>query len=86
VKQREQHTTQQTGQGQCIDISMMESLSEWMSYPLYYAMDGAEAEIKRAYGANYSKPTKYQTKNANAQEAHEAYLSKKREVHEFCMI
>ena len=33
---------QQTGQGQCIDISMMESLSEWMSYPLYYAMDGAE--------------------------------------------
>lgn len=36
------------------------------------AIDGAEAEIKRAYGANYSKPTKYQTKNANAQEAHEA--------------
>lgn len=36
------------------------------------AIDGAETEIKRAYGANYSKPTKYQTKNANAQEAHEA--------------
>ncbi len=36
------------------------------------AIDGAEAEIKRAYGVNYSKPTKYQTKNANAQEAHEA--------------
>lgn len=36
------------------------------------AIDAAEAEIKRAYGANYSKPTKYQTKNANAQEAHEA--------------
>lgn len=33
---------QQTGQGQRIDISMMESLSEWMSYPLYYSMDGAE--------------------------------------------
>ena len=32
---------QQTGQGQRIDISMLESLSEWMSYPLYYAMDGA---------------------------------------------
>ncbi len=32
---------QQTGQGQRIDISMLESLTEWMSYPLYYAFDGA---------------------------------------------
>ncbi len=32
---------QQTGQGQCIDVSMLESLAEWMSYPLYYAFDGA---------------------------------------------
>ncbi len=32
---------QQTGQGQRIDISMLESLTEWMGYPLYYAMDGA---------------------------------------------
>jgi crotonobetainyl-CoA:carnitine CoA-transferase CaiB-like acyl-CoA transferase len=32
---------QQTGQGQRIDISMLESLTEWMNYPLYYAMDGA---------------------------------------------
>ena len=32
---------QQTGQGQRIDISMLESLGEWMNYPLYYAMDGA---------------------------------------------
>jgi len=36
------------------------------------AIDGAQAEIIRAYGEKYSKPTKYQTKNANAQEAHEA--------------
>lgn len=33
---------QQTGQGQCIDVSMLESLAEWMSYPLYYAYDGAD--------------------------------------------
>jgi itaconate CoA-transferase len=33
---------QRTGRGQHIDISMLESLVEWMSYPLYYAMDGAE--------------------------------------------
>jgi crotonobetainyl-CoA:carnitine CoA-transferase CaiB-like acyl-CoA transferase len=33
---------QRTGRGQHIDISMLESLVEWMSYPLYYAIDGAE--------------------------------------------
>ena len=33
---------QQTGQGQCIDVSMLESLAEWMGYPLYYAYDGAD--------------------------------------------
>ena len=32
----------QTGQGQRIDISMLESLAEWNSFPLYYAYDGAE--------------------------------------------
>ena len=36
------------------------------------AIDGAKSEILRAYGEQYSKPTKYQTKNASAQEAHEA--------------
>ena len=30
-----------TGQGCNIDISMLESMVEWMSYPLYYAIDGA---------------------------------------------
>jgi itaconate CoA-transferase len=31
-----------TGCGRRIDISMLESMVEWMSYPLYYAFDGAE--------------------------------------------
>jgi itaconate CoA-transferase len=31
-----------TGLGKRIDISMLESMVEWMSYPLYYAFDGAE--------------------------------------------
>ncbi len=30
-----------TGMGSTIDVSMLESLGEWMSYPLYYAYDGA---------------------------------------------
>jgi itaconate CoA-transferase len=32
---------QKTGKGRRIDISMLEALGEWMSYPLYYAFDGA---------------------------------------------
>jgi itaconate CoA-transferase len=31
-----------TGRGSHIDVSMLESLAEWMGYPLYYAYDGAE--------------------------------------------
>ena len=30
-----------TGQGKRIDVSMLECMAEWMSYPLYYAFDGA---------------------------------------------
>ena len=30
-----------TGQGSHIDVSMLEAMGEWMSYPLYYAFDGA---------------------------------------------
>lgn len=30
-----------TGLGREIDVSMLESMVEWMSYPLYYAFDGA---------------------------------------------
>jgi len=32
---------QKTGLGSSIDVSMLESLSEWMSYPLYYAYQDA---------------------------------------------
>jgi itaconate CoA-transferase len=30
----------QTGHGRRIDVSMLESMVEWMSYPLYYSIDG----------------------------------------------
>ncbi|MFT3717552.1 CaiB/BaiF CoA transferase family protein [Pseudorhodoferax sp.] len=30
-----------TGQGSRIDVSMLESMVEWMNFPLYYAFDGA---------------------------------------------
>lgn len=33
-------TRQRTGKGTRIDISMLESMAEWMSFPLYYAFQG----------------------------------------------
>jgi itaconate CoA-transferase len=30
-----------TGKGSCIEVSMLESMAEWMGYPLYYAFEGA---------------------------------------------
>ncbi|MGB7400099.1 CaiB/BaiF CoA transferase family protein [Castellaniella sp.] len=33
---------QKTGQGRHIDVSMLESMAEWMSYPLYYSFEGAQ--------------------------------------------
>jgi itaconate CoA-transferase len=35
-----------TGTGCRIDISMLESMAEWMSFPLYYAYDGAEPPLR----------------------------------------
>jgi crotonobetainyl-CoA:carnitine CoA-transferase CaiB-like acyl-CoA transferase len=32
---------QRTSEGSHIDVSMLESLGEWMSYPMYYAYEGA---------------------------------------------
>lgn len=43
---------QQTGQGQHIDISMLEALTEWMGYPLYYSLDGAQPP--RRTGASHA--------------------------------
>jgi itaconate CoA-transferase len=32
---------QKTGQGSRLDVSMLESMVEWMGYPMYYAFEGA---------------------------------------------
>jgi itaconate CoA-transferase len=37
---------QKTGVGCSIDVSMLESLSEWMSYPMYYAYQGATPPMR----------------------------------------
>lgn len=43
---------QRTGRGRHIDISMLEALGEWMSYPLYYAFEGAAPPPRT--GANHA--------------------------------
>ena len=35
-----------TGEGCHIDVSMLESMVEWMSFPLYYAFDGAPPPVR----------------------------------------
>jgi itaconate CoA-transferase len=44
-----------TGQGCRIDVSMLESMVEWMGFPLYCAFDGASARSR----AGASRPTIY---------------------------
>ncbi len=34
------------GEGSHIDLSMLESLTEWMSFPMYYAYQGASAPLR----------------------------------------
>lgn len=35
-----------TGKGDHIDISMLEAMADWMGFPMYYSMDGAEPPVR----------------------------------------
>ncbi|MFK5979999.1 MAG: CaiB/BaiF CoA-transferase family protein [Rhizobiaceae bacterium] len=39
-----------TGQGDHIDVSMLEAMADWMGYPMYYSMDGAEPPVRSGAG------------------------------------
>jgi itaconate CoA-transferase len=39
-----------TGRGDRIDVSMLEAMADWMGYPLYYAMDGADPPPRAGAG------------------------------------
>ncbi|MES2939437.1 MAG: CaiB/BaiF CoA-transferase family protein [Pseudomonadota bacterium] len=43
---------ERTGEGSRIDVSMLESLAEWMGYPMYYAFEGAPPPPRN--GASHS--------------------------------
>ena len=48
---------EKTGRGSHIDLSMLESMAEWMSFPMYYAYDGAPP-LKRS-GASHASVYPY---------------------------
>lgn len=37
---------ERTGQGSRIDVSMLESMVEWMGFPMYYAFEGAQPPVR----------------------------------------
>ena len=39
-----------TGLGDHVDVSMLEAMTEWMGYPLYYSLDGAEPPPRAGAG------------------------------------
>ncbi len=39
---------EKTGEGSSVEVSLFDSLAEWMSYPIYYSYGGAPAQIANA--------------------------------------
>lgn len=73
-----------TGLGSHIDISMLESLTEWMSYPLYYAYNGAEPPARA--GASHSTIYPYGPFPAGDGQTVILGLQNEREWQAFCEV
>ena len=71
-----------TGRGRRIDISMLESMAEWMSYPLYYAFEGAEPPPRA--GASHATIYPYGPFVAGDGRTVMLGLQNEREWHLFC--
>ncbi|KXU86848.1 CoA-transferase [Caballeronia megalochromosomata] len=74
----------QTGRGRRIDISMLESMVEWMSYPLYYAIDGQTPP--RQAGASHATIFPYGPFQAGDGKTVMLGLQNEREWKKFCEI
>ena len=72
------------GKGSTIDVSMLESLGEWMGYPLYYAYDGAEPPPRN--GASHATIYPYGPFNAGDGGTVMLGLQNDREWVQFCEI
>lgn len=73
---------EQTGEGQHIDISMLESLAEWMGFPLYYSFEGADPP--RRAGASHATIYPYGPFPAGDQKTVMLGLQNEREWKMFC--
>lgn len=73
-----------TGKGAHIDVSMLESMVEWMGYPLYYAFDGA-APPPRA-GASHATIFPYGPFTAGDGKTIILGLQNEREWDAFCRV
>ncbi len=71
-----------TGKGSVIDVSMLESLGEWMSFPLYYAYDGADAPPRN--GASHATIYPYGPFKAGDGKTIMLGLQNEREWAQFC--
>jgi itaconate CoA-transferase len=73
-----------TGKGTVIDISMLEALSEWMSFPLYYAYQGAKPPSRN--GASHATIYPYGPFKAGDGKTVMLGLQNEREWVQFCEI
>lgn len=71
-----------TGKGTVIDISMLESLSEWMSFPMYYAYKGAKPPPRN--GASHATIYPYGPFKAGDGKTVMLGLQNEREWAQFC--
>jgi itaconate CoA-transferase len=75
---------QRSGRGRHIDISMLEALGEWMSYPLYYAFEGATPPART--GASHATIYPYGLFRSGDGKAVLLGLQNEREWLSFCEI
>ena len=73
-----------TGKGTVIDISMLEALSEWMSFPLYYAYKGANPPSRN--GASHATIYPYGPFKAGDGKTVMLGLQNEREWVQFCEV
>ena len=73
-----------TGKGTVIDISMLEALSEWMSFPMYYAYKGANPPSRN--GASHATIYPYGPFKAGDGKIVMLGLQNEREWAQFCEI
>lgn len=75
---------QRTGKGSRIELSMLESLVEWMGYPMYYAYQGAEPPPRA--GASHATIYPYGPFRAGDDRAVMLGLQNEREWRAFCDV